>query len=188
MKKIVLSIFLCVMVAVVRGQTASVEKSVFGIQTGLFGTWVHNELKISNQIILRSEIGIDISTGKQDFYLDVNFLLDAVVTLEPRWYYNLNKREKLSKRIDGNSGNFFSIKTSYHPDLLVISDSDESLDVVTDISIIPTWGIKRDIGDNFNYEAGLGAGYIYYFSERAGFLENEGELAINLHLRIGYRF
>ncbi len=40
---------------------ASVEKSIFGIQTGFFGIWVHNEFRISNRFALRSEAGFDAS-------------------------------------------------------------------------------------------------------------------------------
>ncbi len=42
--------------------------------------------------------------------------MTPVITAEPRWYYNLNKRVSKSKNIEGNSGNFISLKTSYHPD------------------------------------------------------------------------
>ncbi len=188
MKNIVLTIAFFSLVLTAKSQNASVEKSVFGIQTGSFGIWGHSELKLANQIALRGELGFDINNGKSDFYPDTSFLLTSVITVEPRWYYNLNKRESKSKQIDGNNGNFFSLKTSYHPDLLVVSNSDESINVVTDISIIPTWGIRRNIGKYFNYETGIGVGYIHYFAKNEGFPKDKGETAINLHLRIGYRF
>jgi len=183
-----LTIVLFTFVLTLQSQKTSVEKSIFGLQIGAVGVWVHHELKLSNQMVLRSEIGFDINSGNNDFYPDTSFLLTSVLTLEPRWYYNLNKRISKGKRIDANSGNFFSLKTSYHPDLLVISNSDESINVVPDISIIPTWGLKRNIGKHFNYEAGVGIGYIYYFAKNEGFTKDKGETALNLHLRIGYRF
>ncbi len=36
--------------------------------------------------------------------------------IEKKIYSNLNRRKKKSRRIDGNSGNFISLKTTYHPD------------------------------------------------------------------------
>ncbi|WP_074407398.1 hypothetical protein [Aquimarina megaterium] len=189
MKKIILTLGFCALTLFVRSQNASVEQSTFGIQTGFAGFWIYNELKLSNQIALRSELGFDARNGKSDFYPDTGFLLTTVVILEPRWYYNLFKRESKSKRIDGNSGNFFSLKTSlHHSDLLISLDNDEDTKIVTDLSIIPTWGIRRNIGKHFNYEAGVGVGYIHYFSKNAGFSKDKGEAAINLHLRVGYRF
>lgn len=167
-----------------KSQNASVEKSTYGIQTGILGIWVHNESKLSNQIALRSEIGLDTRIWGGSFYDRTGFLLTPVITLEPRWYYNLNKRVKKDRRIDGNSGNFVSLKTSYHPDWFVISNYDNTR-IASDISIIPTWGIRRNIGNHFTYEAGIGIGYLYYFT---GYSKNEGVLTGNIHLRFGYRF
>ena len=187
MKKKLLTLVFCGLTLIAKSQNASVEQSTYGIQTGFLGIWAHNETKLSNSITLRSEIGFDSGIWGGDFYDGTGFLLTPVITAEPRWYYNLKKREKKSRRIDGNSGNFVSLKTSYHPDWFVISNTD-NVSVISDISIIPTWGIRRNIGKHLNYEAGIGIGYRYVFAKQAGFLENESEAAVNLHLRIGYRF
>ena len=187
MKKILFSLIFCAVSLIATAQTASVEQSVYGIQTGFFGAWVHNESKLTNSIALRGEIGLDAGYWDNDFYDISGFLLTPVITLEPRWYYNLNKRLEKSRRIDGNSGNFISLKTSYHPDWFVISN-EEDISIVSNISIIPTWGIRRSIGDHFNFETGLGVGYVYHFGKAAGYSENDSEIAVNLHLRIGYRF
>lgn len=187
MKKTIWSLVVLCFSITLKSQNASVEKSVFGIQTGFLGIWVHNESKLSNQIALRSEIGFDSGIWGGDFYDKTGFLMKPVITAEPRWYYNLNTRVSKSKKIDGNSGNFISLKTSYHPDWFVISNYD-NLAIISDISIVPTWGIRRNIGKHFNYETGIGLGYRYIFAKQAGYLKNESDAALNLHLRIGYRF
>jgi hypothetical protein len=187
MKRILFTMALCGMTLIAKSQTASVEKSTYGIQTGFLGIWAHNESKLTNSIALRTEIGFDSGIWGGDFYDGTGFLMTPVITLEPRLYYNLNKRVKKSRRIDGNSGNFISLKTSYHPDWFVISNTD-NVSVVSDISFIPTWGIRRNVGKHFTYETGIGIGYRYIFAKQAGFLENESEVAVNLHLRLGYRF
>tara|TARA_B110000879_G_C10910742_1_gene408190 strand:- start:53 stop:616 length:564 start_codon:yes stop_codon:yes gene_type:complete len=187
MKRTLLTIILCGLTFIAKSQNASVEESTNGIQTGILGVWFHNETKLSEQIALRSELGLDSGIFGGSFYNGVGFLMTPVITLEPRWYYNLDKRVSKSRNISGNSGNFVSVKTSYNPDWFVISNYD-NLRVVNQISIIPTWGIKRNIGNHFTYETGIGIGYRYYFAKSAGYLENEGEAAVNLHLRIGYRF
>ncbi|AXO79604.1 hypothetical protein DZC78_04085 [Olleya aquimaris] len=187
MKKILLILIFCGLTLIMKSQNASVEKSTFGIQTGFLGIWVHNESKLSNQFALRSELGLDTGIFGSDVN-DINgFLLVPTITAEPRWYYNLNKRENKSKRIDGNSGNFISIKTTYHPDWFMISN-ENSINFISDISIIPTWGIRRNIGNHFNYETGIGIGYVHYFEEDNVILLDESGVTVNLHLRIGYRF
>lgn len=186
MKKIIILVFLSLSIFC-NAQNVSVEKSVFGIQTGFLGIWGHNESRLSNKIALRSELGFDTGFWGGFFYDEDGFLLTPVLTLEPRFYYNLNKRNSKSKNITNNSGNFISVKTSYHPDWFVIS-SVKDISIISDISFIPTFGIRRNIGTHFNYEAGLGFGYRYIFAKAAGYYSNESEATANLHLRIGYVF
>ena len=187
MKKCLLIFTLCILVLTVKSQNASVEKSIYGIQTGFLGVWVHNEAKLTNQIALRTEVGFDSGIWGGSFYEKTGFLLTPVISVEPRWYYNLKNRETKSKSIDNNSGNFITLKTSYHPDWFVISNY-KDIQIISDISFIPTWGIKRTVGDHFTYESGIGVGYRYIFAKQAGYLKNDSEIALNLHLRIGYSF
>ena len=152
-------------------QKTSVENSVFGIQTGLLGIWAHNELKISNQVALRSEAGISgPNTGN----------ISPVVAIEPRWYYNFNKRVEKGKQIDGNSGDYISLRTSYHFHDISDPDTASGLD---NLLIIPSWGLRRNIGKRFNYEAGIGVGLGIRRDTRI-----EVGLTTNAILKIGYRF
>lgn len=187
MKKVIFTFLFCSLYLSIQAQNASVEKSVYGIQTGLLGIWVNEEVRLSNQFALRGELGLDGGIFSDGPVNRTGFILTPVITVAPRWYYNLDKRERKSKRIRGNTGNFVSLKTSFHPDWFTISNSNNST-IIPDISIIPTWGIRRNIGNHFNYETGIGLGYVYYFAKNAGFRNNSGEAAVNLHLRIGYRF
>ncbi|ARN77888.1 hypothetical protein BST97_07660 [Nonlabens spongiae] len=165
------------------GSIASVEQSIYGVQTGFLGAWVHNESRLSNSIALRSEVGLDATFGYNSFLGDY-FKMVPVLTLEPRWYYNLERRLRKSKRIDNNAGNFIALKTSLRPDLFEIGSND-NIRIIPDFQLIPTYGLRRNIGQHFNYEVGFGIGYIRYFEER---LRDQNDAVVNLHLRIGYRF
>jgi hypothetical protein len=187
MKTTFLTLILCGSTLIAKSQTVSVEPSTHGIQTGVLGIWVHKETKLSNQVALRTEIGMDASIWGGTFYPKTGFLITPVFRLEQRWYYNLNKRVSKSKKIHGNSGNYLTIQISHNPNWFVISNYD-NVEVADQISLIPTWGIKRTIGNHFIFETGIGFGYRYIFAKKVGYLENEGEAVLNLHLRIGYRF
>ncbi|WP_027421253.1 hypothetical protein [Crocinitomix catalasitica] len=189
MKRTLLTLTLCGLTLIAKSQNASVEKSTFGIQSGVLGVWAYNEAKLSNAFALRTEIGFDFGIWETTFYDDYNspFLLTPVIVLEPRFYYNLKKRSENSKRTDGNSGDFIAIKAGYHSDLFVLFNGDNA-PIVSDFSIIPTWGIRRNIGEHFNYEAGLGVGFSHTFAKRAGYEKDKSEMELNMHLRIGYRF
>lgn len=168
-------------------EIASVEKSTTGIQIGFLGIWVHNEFKITNQIAFRSEIGFDSGLfGGSRYEKGLGVIFTPVITLEPRLYYNLNKRSSRNKDISGNSGNFLSLKSSYNPGWFSISNY-EGVSVSSQVSIVPTWGIRRMIGNHFNYEAGIGLGVSHFFKRNISY-ENKNEPAINLHLRLGYKF
>lgn len=186
MKKIFIASALCLLSFSVKSQNASVEDNVFGIQTGLLGIWFHLETKLSDKFVLRGELGFDGGFWLGS-YVDNGFVLTPVITAEPRFYYNLNKRVKQSKGIDGNSGNFISLKTSFNPDIFTISNH-ENVSIIPRLQMIPTWGIRRNIGNHFNYEAGFGIGYYKEFYKQSGYTYNDSGTAVNLHLRIGYRF
>lgn len=189
MKKIIFIFLFCLSSSLAQSQRASVEKSVSGVQTGFLGIWVHNEFKLSNRIALRIELGFDggFFGGIGFDSRNGNFLLAPVFTVEPRWYYNLNKRNKKSKRIDGNSANFITLQTSFNPDWFLISNV-KNVSIDSQVSFIPTWGIRRNIANHFNFEAGAGLGYILYFERNFGRRNSYGGAAINIQVRIGYRF
>ena len=136
MKKKYLVLFVLAVVSVASyAQKASVEKSTYGIQTGFLGVWAHREVKLSNEIALRAELGMDLGLWGGDFYPKSGYLLAPVIRLEPRWYYNLDKRVSKSRSISGNAGNFLSLQTSYHPNWFTISNYD-NVEVVNQVSII----------------------------------------------------
>jgi len=161
-------------------QDASVERSIFGVQTGYLGVWAHNELKILDELVIRTELGFDAGLFGDSVNGIDEFLLTPVLSLEPKWYYNLKKRANASKDIKGNSANFISLKVGHHPDWFVIS-SNSGTNIKKDISVVPTWGIRRNLGANFNYELGAGVGYFHYLQE------DKGDVALNLHVRIGLK-
>lgn len=196
MKKLILFIILGITINA-SAQEASVEKSIFSAQTGFAGLWLNNELKLANSIALRSEIGIEHDFAVGDHYDEAGFILQPVITAEPKFYFNLKKRNAKGKNISNNSGNYISLKTSYHPDWFVIN-LDDNITKNADLSITPTWGMKRAIGDHFTYEAGAGIGYRMVFIKansnfgNAQSVDNfdytNEQFLLYLHLRIGYTF
>ncbi|TDE31405.1 MULTISPECIES: hypothetical protein [Flavobacterium] len=198
MKKVIIVLILAFNLNA-NAQEVPVEKSIFGIQTGFgvhTGIWFNNESKLSSSIALRSEIGLEKDFTVGDHYDGAGFILQPVLTVEPRYYYNLEKRNVKGKKTANNSGNYVSIKTSYHPDWFVINLAD-NVTKTADLAIVPTWGLKRQIGNHFTYETALGFGYrVVYLKENSvnGNVQNvDGAYNRNqyipyLHIGIGYAF
>ena len=170
-----------------QNQEGSVEKSTFGIQLGFLGIWAHNEAKLSNRIALRSEVGFNSQLFGSYRSDKTGFSMTPVFTLEPRWYYSLKKRSSKGKRISGNHGGFVSLKTSFTPDWFVISNY-EDLRVINQLFIIPKWGIRKNIGNHFTFEGGIGFGFRRYFAKSAGYANNANDTVFELHFRLGYMF
>lgn len=161
--------------------TPSVEKSIFGAQTGFFGFWAYNESKLTNEIALRSEIGLDFGFSSNGS--GTTTALIPNLRVEPRWYYNLEKRVTKGRNITNNSGNFLALNINYNPDWFFISNRD-NIGVISTIAIIPKWGIKRTVGNHFTYETGIGIGKFFVLNN----FEVDNTTAVDLHLRIGYTF
>lgn len=174
MKKYILILMTLFSYALNAQVNKSVEKSIFNIQAGTFGAWINNDLRLSNKIALRTEVGLEpffaIGNGSQ---------WHPNIRLEPRYYYNLNKRSEKSLVTRNNSGNFFSVALNYRPDAVVFSKN--NIGAIESYSVVPKWGIRRSFSDHFHYELGLGFGYRHEPD-----YGNYGE--IDLHARIGYSF
>ncbi len=170
-------------------QDYSVEKSTFSFQTGFFGFWLNNESKLSDKFTLKTEIGLDVFTQKSnDNEGSVDFdALVPVITFEPRWYYNLEKRGAAGKNIHNNAANFIALTISYHPDWFVITGVENAY-LNHQVAVVPKWGIKRNIGkSDFTYELGAGLGYNFMLNRKHSF-DDSGEVWLDLHARIGYIF
>jgi hypothetical protein len=75
-----------------------------------------------------------------DQYDGAGFILQPVLTLEPRYYYNLenrNSEEKTSKIVV-----IFFFKNKLSSDWFVLN-LDENITKTADLSIIPTWGLIK---------------------------------------------
>lgn len=174
-----------------RGQeNNSVEKSLYGVQVGVLGVWAHNEARLKSNITLRTEIGFDtgLFSSNADYSgTDVGVIFIPSITLEPRFYYNLNQRREKGKNIRKNSGNFIGLKLNYRPDWFALSNVDNT-SIADNIALIPKWAIRRTLWSHFTYELGAGLGYRKYFLKQYGYSENQGEVALDLHIRLGYTF
>jgi hypothetical protein len=95
----------------------SVEKSIFSAQIGTIGVWANNEIRLSDAIALRTEVGLYTEIIK-----GVGFFMAPEITLETRWYSNIKKRASKKLNITNNSSNFLIIKTNFKSSIFEISN------------------------------------------------------------------
>ncbi len=168
-------------------QDSSVEKSITGIQIGLFGTDVYNESRLSNNIALRSQFGLNAGIFGGSLYDKTGFILYPKLSIEPKWYYNFDKRVAKNKNTKNNGANFYSLNIQYSPNWFEISNY-ENLETYNTLSIIPTWGFRRNFAKKFNYEFRIGLGYGVSYRDSNTYLEDEKGAVLDLGFKIGFDF
>ena len=168
-------------------QTARVEKSVFSVQTGLIGVWANNEARLSNHFALRSEIGLELYTLTFKYSDNTETVFAPVISVEPKYYYNLEKRVRKGRSINNNSGNSISLKLHYNPDWFLLA-KDSDIKMASQIAILPKWGIRRVYGKHFTFEAGVGIGPVFYLGKYAENYDGDVNIYGDAIVRIGYTF
>lgn len=193
MKNFIILAFVLISFLAKAQEEVSVEKKILGVQLGLFNASIQYEIKLDRKITLLSEVGMSFVTSKRD-YIDPNiedekvYVVAPYVTLEPRWYHGLDRREKIGRNTNHNSSNYVALSTSYVSNKTPIVHSG-NFDIVSAFYIIPKYGIRRAFAKNFNYEFSAGVGYQYnIFSEKEGCTCNHNNTAIDIQARIGYNF
>ncbi|MDR1746602.1 MAG: hypothetical protein LBR49_04955 [Tannerella sp.] len=181
-RKVLIFSLLCILSANrIFAQGATVEESIWSVQAGAFGVWVNNETRLSNVCTMRSEIEL---TGMYwNWYVAgvadlTSYAVFPLFRAEPRWYYNLQRRAAKGKNTIYNAADFFAVKTTVNPGLVLIS---KNVTVEPAFSIIPAWGFRRNFGRYFNFELSGGIGYVYTRSDGS-------DLGMDFTVRVGYVF
>jgi hypothetical protein len=195
MKKIIVLGFVLVSFIAKAQETekVSVEKNLYGAQLGLLSTSFYYETQLQRKITLRTEIGLVLGYSTREYedpaIEDENStLIVPYVTLEPRWYYGLDRRKRLEKKTYNNSSNYVSLATSYMSYKTPITNNGD-FDVASAITIIPKYGIRRAFAKHFNYEFSAGVGYQYnIFGSSNSCNCDHNNTTIDVQARIGYDF
>ena len=186
MKKTFMSIFLIGIINFSFAQNSTIEKSITGVQIGFFGTGIYNETRLADKFALRSQFGLNVGIFGGTLYDKTGFILYPELSIETKWYYNLEKRVRNNKSIKNNGANFYSLNIKYSPNWFEISNYD-NIEVYNTLSIIPTWGFRRNFLEKFNYEFRIGLGYGVSYRD-SDYLENEKGAVMDLGFKIGYDF
>lgn len=166
-----------------KNQNSTVEKSVTGAQIGLFGLDLYNEAKLADKVALRTELSLFPAIWGGDMYAKTGFAFYPAITLQPKFYYNIAKRAEEGKNTKNNSANYFGLQVRYIPNWFVISN-EKNLNLSNQLNFIPTFGIRRNFSENFNYEFKAGYGYGTTF----GYDNNTSGGVLDLSIKIGYDF
>ena len=174
---------------------------VFHCDVGILGTSAGVEMKFASEFSARAELNYFGSlVGIPDFVEQGSFghstflLLRSALSLEPRYYYNLNK-SKLTKNGRARSTKYFSVRLQYNTPWLLNTVEEISPSYVEsghevnpkfyrNLDLIPLWGFRTGTSIYFDFNVG----YIFHLPGIFNPETTFDDLRIRLLCRLGYRF
>ena len=173
-------------------EKVSVAKELFGVQLGLISASFQYEFKLDRKLTLMGEVGAEYlysSRERNDAAKTQESvtIIAPYIAFEPRWYYGLDRRQRLGKNTQNNSSNYVGLTTSYFSTQTPLFKSGD-YGIVSAIRVIPRYGIRRSFAKNFNYEFSGGVGYMYNIFNNNECNCEHNSTTIDLQARIGYNF
>ncbi len=175
MKKLVLSLICLLVLFSLQAQTARTVKT-HNIKLSAMKLGYAYEHPLGDKVVLNSELFIGGFFGYDMFQGDYWRVVPSF-RLEPRYYYNFEKREEKGKKVFRNVANYISLSMDYVPSMGVGSD----IQYDSFLMIGPKWGIRRMMGKHFLFEFALGVGM---YSNKP----NELNSGMTMDLIFGYTF
>jgi len=166
-----------------------VEDKFWGIQTNGLDWAYYQEYGIADMMSFRAEAGLTSTlsiAGGTNRQTEAAFLSSLYIAAEPRWYYSLKKRSRQGKDISYNSGVYVGLRAFYSPKWLAISNlASNEIDNNHSVILAPTYGLRGNLGKYFDFEVGIGLGYVVWFDGADNFFDHN--FMFLPHLRIGFK-
>ncbi len=176
MKKILTVLFLCIIFNAQSQESKHVE-NIFSIKAGAIGAWISYEKAFDAKFTVNSEIGYEggMLKGTDD---KIDYVFTTILSVEPRYYYNLNKRQAKGKNTNKNSANYLGAELLYVPDIFSATNRN-NVYINKALSIIPKYGLRRSITNKLIFEFAFGVGYSWIENSQNG-------LTATMDLRINF--
>ncbi len=184
-------------------QTAdtTLKDSQIELNAKLFGLGLNYEAKLGEKFTILSEIGVRTGTGSYGSrynFADGFKVYNLEIGIEPRLYYNVQKRLNKGKSIKNNAANFWFFGLNYgfkpfnspviyqevdvYDNGLYLGSFETQIEKYSLLSVTPGWGIQRKVGKNFSLDLNLGLS-LSYVSEESG---NDTYVFPSAGLKFGY--
>ncbi|TVZ51871.1 hypothetical protein [Dokdonia sp. Hel_I_53] len=131
----------------------------FGINIGLINAGINYEKVLAKDFSVNT-----ILEYNGGFYArfggDTEYIFASTIALEPRYYYNRDRRLRKGKNISNNVGNYLAGDFSFGPVIGTIS-SDDNVGVVDSYVLGVKYGLRRKIVGDLNFELAFGVGKLF---------------------------
>ena len=176
MKRLLFLAVLIFLPSYIFSQTGNVQ-SVHSVSVKFIGGGYSYEHPLSNKMALNAELMMTGGFGS-NFISGSYWIFAPVLRVEPRYYYNIDRRFEKTKNTKYNSANYLSIALDYQ---LPISIGSENVESVNAFTIAPMWGSKRAFFNIMVAEIALGPGLMFVKN-------HEVNPILKLDLKLGFAF
>lgn len=122
-------------------------------------------------------LGLEMNSTNGIYFTTKDYhLITGNISVEPRFYYNLQKRHRKDKRTLGNSGGYLAVNMGYSFPVAITS----GLEAAQIYTVIPYWGFRR-VWKHFLLDVAGGIGYI-------GLSNGYSGIHPAFRIGLGYRF
>jgi hypothetical protein len=152
--------------------------SITSVKGGVVGVSLAKEFALGKMTTLQMEAGVLSGSIYYSSFDGWGNDLPLGVSVAPQFYYNFSKRVSYSRDTKNNSANYLSLPLFFNSSKsLGNRSSSES------VALMPTWGLRRNLGDNFYFDFSIGYGARHFFGNN---LSPRWESAGNLNVKFGF--
>lgn len=151
------------------------ENRIQNIHSGkltILGASYAYEHSLFEQAVLNIELILIGGFGNNYIYGEY-WVVVPNIRIEPRYYYNFNKRILKEKNNLNNAANYIGLSIDYQPSISI----GENAQATEYLSFVPKYGIRRNIFKFLYFEGAIGIGV---FLTRQ--FENEFDLSVDIKL------
>ncbi|RKR85168.1 hypothetical protein BDD43_5429 [Mucilaginibacter gracilis] len=162
--------------------TSYLKAKQLKINAEVIGGSFSYEAKVSQTNTMYFEAGAQYGISyrySSDFGNDYRYAFSPLISIEGRHYYHFKERIAKHKDINNNASNFWFLRTGYTFKPLSQTAGYTFSDA---LSVMPGWGIQRNLGTHFSMEVQLGVPVNYYPADNSWYVGPGGGF------KIGYVF
>lgn len=201
MKKYILT-FVCLFQLAMFAQTSdtetnvSIAQAVNSARISLLAPAVAGEFKVGKNTTLMPSIALGLNTVSIELPGTTRNLTGIAFaptfSVEPRYYYNFEKRQKKGKRTNGNSANYIEAMVTYLPSTRgYLYDEGEKyvnykFSFPTRMSVASLWGINRKLGKVGIFDLGLGIAFHHISESQELGVQSQNRVSFASKLHLGF--
>ncbi|WMN12205.1 hypothetical protein QYS49_32810 [Marivirga salinae] len=150
--------------ALIKGESATVSENLIKFEIGSpNGIGISYEKKLGHHISLYNIIGLRVfggggTTSQAIYGVSPWYVLTPQISVQPRFYHNLDKRAAMDKNINYNSANYVGFTARFYHQSFFYSNSDRIGNSPAVLDLMLSYGLQRSFFKRLNFDLAIQPG------------------------------